>query len=50
MEKNRNTMVVETFLFSEPRFSEAGLGLPADVPPVLLVNFPLDNDLCHVTE
>lgn len=48
--ENGNTIVVETLLFSEPRFNEAELGLPDDVPPVLLVGFPLDKDLCHITK
>lgn len=47
--RSRYTIVVETLFFSEPRFSAAELGLPDDVPTVLLVGFPLDKDRCHIT-
>ncbi len=42
-----NTILVEIRRLSEPLFDEAELGLPADDPAVLLLGFPLDNDLCH---
>lgn len=40
-----NTIVVETLFFPEPRLNVAELGLPFNDVPVLLLTFPLANDL-----
>lgn len=40
--------VSQTFLFSDPRRTETELDVPDDIPPVL-VGFPLDKNLCHIT-
>lgn len=41
-----NTIVVETLFLAEPRLDGAELELPFDGVPVLLVTFPLDDNLC----
>lgn len=41
------TIVVEALLFSELRLDALELGLPVDVPLVLLVGLPLDIDFCQ---
>lgn len=38
----------QTFFFSEPRLNETEPEVPDDIPPVL-VGFPLDKNLCHIT-
>lgn len=41
-----NTIVVETLLFAKPRLVGTELEVPFEGVPILLLTFPLDNDLC----
>lgn len=43
-------MVVDILLFSEPRLDELEIELPVDAPLALLVDFPLEADLCHISK
>lgn len=42
-----STIAVEFFRLSEPRFDEVELEFPADDPVALLLDLPLESDLCH---
>lgn len=42
-----STIAVEFLRLSEPRFDEAELEFPADDPVALLLDLPLESNLCH---